>query len=61
MAAEVGRVEAYRAVARAIDAGDPAAAETAARQLLEPATSGLISALSAIERSSIEQFKNEEE
>lgn len=55
MAAEVGRIEAYRAVARAIDAADPAAAETAARQLLEPATRALITALTALERTPEEQ------
>ena len=49
MAAEVGRVEAYRSVARAIDAGDPAAAETAARELLEPATAALMTALNILE------------
>ena len=45
MAAEVGRPDAYRAVADAIAAGDPAAARQAARDLLEPATTGLLSAL----------------
>lgn len=55
MAAEVGRIEAYRAVARAIDAADPAAAETAARQLLEPATRALIAALTALERTPEDQ------
>ena len=49
MAAEVGRVEAYRSLARAIDAGDPAAAETAARELLEPATAALMTALNILE------------
>ncbi len=49
MAAEVGQVEAYRSVARAIDAGDPAAAETAARELLEPATAALMTALNILE------------
>lgn len=49
MAAEVGQVEAYRSVARAIDAGDPMAAETAARELLAPATSALIAALNTLE------------
>ncbi len=48
MAAEVGHVEAYRAVSRAIEAGDPDAAEAAARALLEPASAALIAALSAI-------------
>lgn len=49
MAAEVGRVEAYRSVARAIDVADPAAAETAARELLEPATAALMTALNILE------------
>ena len=49
MAAEVGRSEAYRTLARAIGAGDPEAAQAAARQLLEPATQALIAALSAME------------
>ena len=63
MATEVGHIEAYRSVARAIEAGDSAAAETAARQLLEPATGALILALSVIEQSKneIEQSQNEEE
>lgn len=51
MAAEVGNVAAYRALARAVDAGDPKAAEAAARQLLEPATRTLIAALDAMEES----------
>ena len=49
MAAEVGRREAYRTLARAIGAGDPEAAQAAARQPLEPATQALIAALSAME------------
>ena len=49
MAAEVGHVDAYRSLAGAIAAGDPEAAEMAAKRLLEPATLGLIAALSAIE------------
>ena len=49
MAAEVGRSEAYRTLARAIAAADPVAAQTAARELLEPATDTLIEALSAME------------
>ncbi|MCH9720716.1 MAG: GntR family transcriptional regulator [Actinomycetia bacterium] len=49
MAAEVGHSAAYRALAGAIGAGDPDAAETAARQLLEPATYALLAALSAME------------
>lgn len=51
MAAEVGQSQAYRAVARAIAAGDPEAAESAARELLEPATAALIAALNAMEGS----------
>lgn len=49
MAAEVGHVEAYRAVAQAISDGDPTAAAAAARRLLEPATACLVDALSALE------------
>jgi len=49
MAAEVGQIEAYRNLARAIGAGEPAAAEIAARQLLEPATTALIAALNSLE------------
>lgn len=51
MAAEVGHSEAYRALAEAIAAGDPAAAESAARRLLEPATNALLTALTAMEES----------
>jgi len=49
MAAEVGRPDAYRAVADAIRAGDAAAAERAARDLLEPATTALLRALDDME------------
>lgn len=49
MSAEVGNIAAYRALAAAIAAGNPAAAEAAARHLLEPATHALIAALSAME------------
>jgi len=49
MAAEVGRTDAYRTVARAIEAGDPVAARTAAHELLEPATTALLTALNALE------------
>ncbi|WP_395311547.1 GntR family transcriptional regulator [Mycobacterium sp. AMU20-3851] len=49
MAAEVGRPEAYRAIAAAVDAGDPAAAGSAARALLEPATTALLDALTELE------------
>ncbi|WP_313675683.1 GntR family transcriptional regulator [Mycolicibacterium sp.] len=51
MAAEVGQILSYRNLAAAIDAADPAAAEAAARQLLEPATDALLSALTAMEES----------
>jgi len=51
MAAEVGQIQSYRKLAAAIDAADPAAAEAAARQLLEPATDALLSALTAMEES----------
>ncbi|CDO05275.1 FadR family transcriptional regulator [Mycolicibacterium cosmeticum] len=49
MAAEVGRPQAYRAVADAVTAGDPAAAAAAARALLEPATTALLEALAALQ------------
>jgi DNA-binding FadR family transcriptional regulator len=49
MAAEVGRLDAYRAVADAVTAGDPAASAAAARALLEPATTALLDALAALE------------
>jgi DNA-binding FadR family transcriptional regulator len=49
MAAEVGQTQAYRTLARAIIAGEPAAAATAARDLLEPATTALVAALTALE------------
>lgn len=49
MAAEVGQVQAYRALAGVIAAGEPAAAAAAARELLEPATTALVAALSALE------------
>jgi GntR family transcriptional repressor for pyruvate dehydrogenase complex len=45
MADEVGRPQAYRDLADAISAGDPARAERAARDLLEPATTALLTAL----------------
>jgi DNA-binding FadR family transcriptional regulator len=45
MADEVGRPDAYRTIANAIRDGDPTAAERAARDLLEPATVALLSAL----------------
>ncbi|AQT80044.1 GntR family transcriptional regulator [Mycolicibacterium litorale] len=49
MAAEVGRTDAYRALAAAIVAGEPTAAVAAAGELLEPATTALIAALTALE------------
>jgi DNA-binding FadR family transcriptional regulator len=49
MAAEVGQTEAYRALAGAIEAGDSAAAKTAAQQLLEPATRALMAALNDLQ------------
>jgi DNA-binding FadR family transcriptional regulator len=48
MAAEVGETDRYRAVARAIDSGDADAARSAAQQLLEPATTALLTALNAL-------------
>jgi DNA-binding FadR family transcriptional regulator len=49
MADEVGRPDAYRRVAEAIRSGDPELAERAARDLLEPATTALLTALDALE------------
>ena len=49
MAAEVGRPEAYRTLADAICAGDPARARHAAHDLLEPATTALVGALTSME------------
>ncbi|MCV7433582.1 FadR/GntR family transcriptional regulator [Mycolicibacterium bacteremicum] len=51
MAAEVGRPDAYRAIADAVIAGDAAAAAAAAHHLLEPATSALLTALADLEES----------
>jgi GntR family transcriptional repressor for pyruvate dehydrogenase complex len=51
MATEVSQIQSYRALADAVRAGDPAAAEVAARQLLEPATGALMAALNAMEES----------
>ncbi|CDO26055.1 GntR family transcriptional regulator [Mycolicibacterium mageritense DSM 44476 = CIP 104973] len=48
MADEVGRPEAYRRLAEAITAGEPAAARHAAEELLGPATRGLLAALDAL-------------
>jgi DNA-binding FadR family transcriptional regulator len=49
MADEVGRPAAYREVADAINAGDPDRARTAAQDLLEPATTGLLTAIENME------------
>ena len=51
LSVEVGNVEAYRNLARAVESGDPSAAEAAARRLLEPATHALIEALNEMEES----------
>jgi GntR family transcriptional regulator, transcriptional repressor for pyruvate dehydrogenase complex len=50
MADEVGRPDAYRDIVAAVHASDPDAAERAARNLLEPATTALLSALDALEQ-----------
>ena len=49
MAAEVSHPDAYRRVADAIDAGDPHRASQAARDLLEPATTALLTAFNSLE------------
>ncbi|MQA24663.1 MAG: GntR family transcriptional regulator [Micromonosporaceae bacterium] len=49
MQAEVGRPEAYRALAEAIAAGDPDAARHAAEDLLRPATDRLLDAIRRLE------------
>jgi GntR family transcriptional regulator, transcriptional repressor for pyruvate dehydrogenase complex len=49
MAAEVGHPEAYRTLADAIEAGDPAQAKQAAQNLLEPATTALLAAFNSLE------------
>lgn len=49
MAAEVGRPEAYLAIAEAVRAGNAEAAGAAARVLLEPATTALLGALTELE------------
>ncbi len=49
MADEVGRPTAYRDVADAIAAGDPARARKAAHDLLEPATTAFLAALDDLE------------
>jgi GntR family transcriptional repressor for pyruvate dehydrogenase complex len=45
MVDEVGRPAAYRELADAINAGDPDRARTAAQDLLEPATTRLLTAI----------------
>ena len=45
MADEVGRPAAYRELADAIAAGDPERARNAAQDLLEPATTALLTAI----------------
>lgn len=49
MADEVGRPEAYHAIAEAVRTGDAAGAAEAARALLEPATTALLGALAELE------------
>jgi GntR family transcriptional regulator, transcriptional repressor for pyruvate dehydrogenase complex len=49
MAAEVNRPDAYRTLADAIGAGDPAAANKAAQELLELANATLMAALDSLE------------
>lgn len=49
MAAEVGQVDAYRALADAITAGEADRARRTARELLEPATAALVAALDDLE------------
>lgn len=49
MADEVGRPAAYRELADAITAGDPERARKAAQDLLEPATTGLLTAIDTLE------------
>ena len=49
MAAEVGRPDAYRRLADAIAAGDPDAAKQAAVDLLEPATTAMLAAITSLE------------
>lgn len=49
MAEEVGRPEAYQHLAEAIAAGDPEAAKHAAVQLLEPATTAILAAITTLE------------
>ena len=49
MSAEVGRPEAYRRIADAIAAGDPAAAKQSAVDLLEPATTAMLAVITNLE------------
>ena len=49
MADEVGRPDVYRALADAIEAGDPDRARAAAQNLLEPATTALLTAIDNLE------------
>jgi DNA-binding FadR family transcriptional regulator len=49
MADEVGRPAAYRALADAITAGDPDRATQAAQDLLEPATTALMTVIDNLE------------
>ncbi|WP_028637893.1 FadR/GntR family transcriptional regulator [Nocardioides sp. URHA0032] len=51
MAEEVGQVGAYRVLTAAIGAGDPDTARVAADRVLRPATTSILSALSALEES----------
>ncbi|WP_205875012.1 FadR/GntR family transcriptional regulator [Mycobacterium camsae] len=51
MAAEVGRIAGYRAIASAIAEGDQPAARQAAYDLLEPATAAINAALTSLEDS----------
>ena len=49
MADEVGRPHAYRTLADAISDGDPVRAKQAAQDLLEPATTALLTAIDHLE------------
>jgi DNA-binding FadR family transcriptional regulator len=49
MADEVGRPQAYRNLADAIVAGEPATARQAAHELLEPATTALLAVIDNLE------------
>jgi GntR family transcriptional regulator, transcriptional repressor for pyruvate dehydrogenase complex len=50
MSGEVNQLDAYRAVAAAICAGDPPAARAAAEDLLRPSTTALMSAFTELEK-----------